>query len=92
MSSPEETVKLADEIRQRQAADLHFPTFATRGFGRRERPGLRTSTSQHTDISTDDQVEELPKKEEHSNEHNDEVATDDQAQPVTMPDDDDEEA
>ncbi|CBQ70724.1 related to Vacuolar assembly protein VPS41 [Sporisorium reilianum SRZ2] len=86
MSSPEETVKLADEIRQRQAADLHFPTFATRGFGRRERPGLRTSTSQHTDISTDSHVQAA------SNTDRDDLATDESTQPVTMPDDDDEEA
>ncbi|TKY89184.1 hypothetical protein EX895_001715 [Sporisorium graminicola] len=95
MSSPEETVKLADEIRQRQAADLHFPTFATRGFGRRERPGLRTSTSQQAYASADSHAQVVPKADggdEGSDEHLDGLAPDEQSPPVTMPDDDDEEA
>src|SRR5690349_11934930 len=53
MSSPQETVKLADEIRQRQAADRHFPTFATRGFGRRDRPSIQTDSTQAYGSSTD---------------------------------------
>uniref|UniRef100_V5ELZ1 Vps41 beta-propeller domain-containing protein n=1 Tax=Kalmanozyma brasiliensis (strain GHG001) TaxID=1365824 RepID=V5ELZ1_KALBG len=94
MSSPEETVKLAEEIRQRQAADLHFPTFATRGFGRRDRPGLRTATSQRSNISAqhDDDDETKEDARENDAQASNSAVSDDQTQPVTMADDDDEEA
>ncbi|SPO21560.1 related to Vacuolar assembly protein VPS41 [Ustilago trichophora] len=94
MSSPKETVKLADEIRQRQAADLHFPTFATRGFGRRERPALRTDSLRQTEAS-DDASGSGPGDEDREDDAGAKVAAaaaDTDVQPVLLPDDDDEEA
>ena len=99
MSSPQDTVKLSDEIRQRQAADRHFPTFATRGFGRRERPFLQTHSSQQTDLSTEDYPAANPgagadDEDEDQTKDNTSAGTagDAGTQPVTLPDDDDEEA
>lgn len=98
MSSPQDTVKLADEIRQRQAADRHFPTFATRGFGRRERPSLQSHSSQQTDLSNDDNPAASTRagmEDDDQDGTKDTTAADNddaQTQPVTLPDDDDEEA
>ncbi|KAJ9477425.1 Vacuolar protein sorting-associated protein 41 [Pseudozyma hubeiensis] len=101
MTSPEETVKLADEIRQRQAADLHFPTFATRGFGRRDRPALRTTTSHGNDSATEEtELEHAASVLRHIDTDDDaDISqagdggdTQQDAEGATMPDDDDEEA
>ena len=95
MTSPEETVKLADEIRQRQAVDLHFPTFSTRGFGRRDRPALRPTPLQNDDTMTSSNdiaaVRNADDDDSHTP-HEDAASADDREQPVILPDDDDEEA
>ncbi len=91
MSSPEETVKLADEIRQRQAADRHFPTFATRGFGRRDRPSIQTESSHANGSSTDSAARRTASKAE-SDKQDDDIGEGTHTQAVTLPDDDDEEA
>ncbi|GAC74618.1 vacuolar assembly/sorting protein VPS41 [Moesziomyces antarcticus T-34] len=82
MSSPQETVKLADEIRQRQAS------FATRGFGRRNRPALHSEPSVQLSTSHDDAG---PSDAARDASH--ELGSiSPQQQSVTLADDDDEEA
>lgn len=107
MSSPEDAIKLASDLKQRQA-DRRFPTLAKRDSSRKQRP--TTQLSLHSGLgshssgygSTNEKATEagssspIPAKEVDSSEQAGESAAQETSpapkDPITLPDDDDEEA
>ncbi|PWZ03315.1 hypothetical protein BCV70DRAFT_197537 [Testicularia cyperi] len=98
MSSPEDAIKLAEELKDRQA------TLATRGFGRKQRPSLHgSSLGSHASSSSLGQAGPSSPPPTHQQQHgilleddeNDQQeldAAEHQEHPITLPDDDDEDA